>query len=205
MSFDWSNPDSWKPSTDLVTDWKTIGTFALAIGGALWRWGGRLRRWLISKLRRAKTPAPTAPPTADHELIFVIDEHRTTYGPLGAGERTGTHVHGVWDVTNVSDRTFVLLKVKLGDRTAIRPGAIGVQRPDGTYELKGALPAHQMSTVLIELTFTPAIHPANEDLIADVMFTDNYGNEHKLSSVRFRRRGPLSSPSYALSVQSARS
>jgi hypothetical protein len=34
---DWLNHETWKPVADLVTDWKAIGTFALAIGGALWR------------------------------------------------------------------------------------------------------------------------------------------------------------------------
>jgi hypothetical protein len=55
--------------------------------------------------------------------------------------------------------------------------------------MKGALPARRMA-VMIELTFMPAIHVPGKDLIADVIFTDNYGDEHKLPSVRFRRMRP---------------
>src|SRR5262249_6508436 len=134
--FDWSNPDSWKPAADFVTDWKTLGGFGLAIVGALWRWGGRLWRWLASKFQRAKPAAPTVAPAAGRALIFVVEDFRTTHGPLAAGEKTGTHVQGVFDVTNVSDRNFVLLKVRLGDHTAFMPGLVGVRKAEGKYETK---------------------------------------------------------------------
>jgi hypothetical protein len=199
--FDWSNPDSWKPATDLVTDWKTLGGFGLAIVGALWRWGSSLWRRLVSKLHRAKPAAPTVAPAAERPLIFVADDHRTTHGPVGADEKTGTHVIGIWHVTNVTDRNFVLLKVRLGNYVPKMPVAIGVQGADGRYELKGPLPAHGMSTVMIELVFEPSVHHPHEGLVADVIFTDNYGDEHPLPSVRFRRMGPLTSPPFAQLAQ----
>jgi hypothetical protein len=187
---DWLNPDTWKPAADLVSVWKALG----ALASALWRWGGRLWQWLVFKLRRAKPAAPTVAPQAERPLRFVVDDHRTTYGPVGADEETGTHVHGVWDVTNVSNSNFVLLKVRLGDHGPFMPGVVGVQCANGAYQVKDALPAHRISTAMIELAFKPAIHSASEDLISDVIFTDNYGDEHRLPSVRFRRRGPLTAP-----------
>ena len=185
---DWLSPDTWKSTADLVTDWKALGTFALAIGGALWRWGGKLWRWLIPKLQPMKSAAPVVAGTADRPLIFVVDDNRATHGPVGADEKTGTYVIGVWDVTNVSNSNFVLLKVRLGNH-ASRSSVVGVQRSDGAYQVKGALSARRIMTVKIEVAFTPAIHVPGKDLIEDVIFTDNYGDEHKLPSVRFRRRG----------------
>jgi hypothetical protein len=82
---DWLNADTWKPATDLVTDWKTLGGVAVVIGGVLWRWGGKLWRWLVSKLRRAQPAAPAAAPTADRPLIFVVEDFRTIHWPIGAG------------------------------------------------------------------------------------------------------------------------
>jgi hypothetical protein len=75
---------------------------------------------------------------------------------------------------------------------------------DGQYYLKRPLQAHQMSTVMIELTFMPAIHRTGEELIADVIFTDNYGDEHRVPSVRFPRGGLLTGGS-PLTAQLARS
>jgi hypothetical protein len=115
-------------------------------------------------------------------------------------------VQGVFDITNISDRKFVLLKVRLGGHTASLPGLVGVRIAEGEYQTKGALPAHHMSTAMIEITFMPAIHRAGEDLIEDVIFTDNYNCEHIVPSVRFRRSGPLtaSMPLAATSGSNAR-
>jgi hypothetical protein len=187
---EWLNPDTWKPATDLATDWKTLSGVAFGIGTALWRWGGRLWRWLVSKLRHEK---PAAAPTGDAPLIFVVEELCTVHGPLGAGDKTGTRVQGVFDITNDADRNLILLKVRLGNHTAYLPGLVGVRTKD-SYAAKRAIPAHQMSSAMIELTFMPAIHRAGEDLIADVIFTDNYNGEHIVPSVRFRPSGPLMAP-----------
>jgi hypothetical protein len=135
-------------------------------------------RWLASKLRRAEPERP---------LRFVIDDDQTFHTPVGSDERTGTHVVGVWDVTNVSNSDFVLLKVRLGDYTS-RSARVGVENDrDPAYQERGPLKARRMSKVGIELTFTPAIHRAGTALIANVIFTDNYGDEHRVPSVRFRR------------------
>lgn len=70
----------------------------------------------------------------------------------------------------------------------IGPGSSGICSSAAADE------ATNIHTVMIELAFKPAIHSAGEDLISDVIFTDNYGDEHRLPSVRFRRRGPLTTP-----------
>lgn len=180
--FDWSNPDSWKPAVELVKEWQTLSGFLILVMGTVAGWATGFFRWVASKFHRTKPAAPAA----ERPLRFVADDYRTTHGPIGADETTGTHVEGIFDVTNVSDRKFVLLKVRLSNHTAFRPGLVGVRVPEGGYETKRALRTHQMSTAMIDLVFMPAIHRAGEDLIADVIFTDNYGDEHRLPSVRFR-------------------
>jgi hypothetical protein len=184
----WFDPDTWKSFADSLSLWQKIAASAVAIGGligTLLGWFAAPIRWLASKLRRAKPAAPSAAP--ERELRFVVDDHSTFHTPIGSDERTGTHVVGIWDVTNISDRAFVLLKVKLGGH-ASKSAVVGVENDrDPGWRVKGTLKAHRMSRVRIELAFTPAIHAPGEDLIVDVIFTDNYGGEHRVPGVRFPR------------------
>jgi hypothetical protein len=189
---DWLNPETWKPAADLVSDWRTIGGAAILAGGAIWRWGAGLTRWLTSTFRAAK-PVATVALAPERQLRFVVDDRSTFHTPIGSDEKTGTHVIGVWDVTNISDRAFVLLKVKLGGH-ASKSATVGVESSrDPSWVVKGPLRAHRMSRVRIELAFTPAIHVPGEDLIVDVIFTDNYEGEHRVLGVRFPRFTPRAS------------
>ena len=47
-----------------------------------------------------------------------------------------------------------------------------------------------MSEVFADFSFFPAICAEREPLVADVIFTDNYGEEHAVPGVRFQYLGP---------------
>jgi hypothetical protein len=55
---------------------------------------------------------------------------------------------------------------------------------------KNPIRAHSISEVSADFTFFPAIWPEPKPFVADVIFTDNYGEEHVLPSVRFKYLGP---------------
>jgi len=184
---DWLTPDTWKPAVELVKEWQALGAFFVLVVGAVGGWATGLFRWAASKLRRAKPAAPSAAPEPKRPLRFVGDDRSTFHTPIGSDENTGTHLIGVWDVTNVSDRAFVLLKVRLGSYISTSD-IVGVENDrDPAFRIKGTLKARRMSRVKIELTFAPAIHVPSEDLILDVIFTDNYEDEHRVPGVRFPR------------------
>ena len=42
------------------------------------------------------------------------------------------------------------------------------------------------SEVVVDFTFFPPMGRGREPIVASVIFTDNYGDEHLLQSVRFR-------------------
>ena len=131
-SGDWFDPESWKRYADLANEWNTVGGVIILVVVTVSGWATGFFRWAASKLRRAKSAAPSVAGTAARRLIFVVEDFRITHGPVGADEKTGTHVHGVFDVTDVSDRTFVRLKVWLGNHTAFMPGLLGFgwRKPD---------------------------------------------------------------------------
>jgi hypothetical protein len=103
-------------------------------------------------------------------MRFVADEYQTFHTPVGSHEKTGTHVVGVWDVTNISSRNFVLLKARLRDHPDQSTMVTGRNRNAAPYEPKHVLLAHAMGRVKIDLVFCPPIHVPGKALIADVVF-----------------------------------
>jgi hypothetical protein len=185
---EWFSHETWKSVADFVSDWKTITTSIVGVGAAVATflgWFATLFRWLASKFCRAKPVAPSVAPIIDGRLRFVVDDDSTFHTPVGSDEKTGTHVIGFWDVTNVSDKDVVLLKVRLRGYTS-RTASIAVQNSRG-YDMMNSLEANnRMSRVRTDLTFAPAIHIPGKDLIVDVIFTDNLADEHLVQSIRFR-------------------
>jgi hypothetical protein len=178
---DWLNPDTWKPAVELVKEWQTLAGFLILVLGTAAGWVTGLFRWVASTFR-GKAVA-----LAGRPLRFVADEYQTLHTPVGANETTGTHVVGVWDVTNVSNNNFVLLKARLRGYPDQPNMVTGRDRNAAPYETKHVLAPHVMGRVRIDLVFCPPIHVPGKTLITDVIFTDNYGDEHTVPSVRFRR------------------
>ena len=47
-----------------------------------------------------------------------------------------------------------------------------------------------MSEVFADFINFPGVRTGNDPFVSDVIFTDNYGDEHLVPAVRFKRTGP---------------
>jgi len=56
--------------------------------------------------------------------------------------------------------------------------------------LEPPIPAHQMATVSVSFMYFPPIGVGREPIVADVIFTDNYEDEHRVKSAKFKFVGP---------------
>jgi hypothetical protein len=177
---DWLSPDTWKPAADLVSDWKTIGGAAVLVGGALWRWGAAPFRWIESRFRhdgRAKNRV---------DLRFVPDDH-STYWSVGTFVKEQQQAMTFWgrfNVTNVSDQNVFLLKFRFPGFNTERHMLLG----ELVDECKVAIPRRNMCQVDTHCLLRQM--GARESFVTDVIFTDNFGDEHMVRSVRFDFRGP---------------
>jgi hypothetical protein len=52
------------------------------------------------------------------------------------------------------------------------------------------LPAGQLSQAEIDCIARGVVRERLHPIVADVIFTDNFGDEHRVQSVRFEYRGP---------------
>jgi hypothetical protein len=177
------DPTTWELPADLIDHWKTITAVAtLSAIGTLAKWG--TVQWIWSMVRRARVK-PERP------LRFVSDERQSCWGRCRLGDQRGTSVFGQWHVTNISDRNILLLKARLPNYEA-RFSNVFIEAPvdkNGVRHPSFALypiPAHQMSEVVADFTFVPSIRDGREPLVSDVIFTDNFEEEHLVRSVRFR-------------------
>jgi hypothetical protein len=101
------------------------------------------------------------------------------------GSRTGTHLHGHWFVTNTSNHNLRLLKARLHQHGADFTNVF-TQHPDWNVFGRYPIQPHALSEVVVDFTFFPPMGRGREPIVASVIFTDNYGDEHLLQSVRFR-------------------
>src|SRR5262249_3486495 len=108
------------------------------------------------------------------------------------GDRQGTHVLGHWQVTNVSDRKVWLLQARLHGHPRPSFTQVMIQGEDGLHSRTNPVPAGHMATVVATLDFFPPIASANEPIMTDIIFPDNFEEEH-LGRARSRCvREPLS-------------
>jgi len=63
--------------------------------------------------------------------------------------------------------------------------------PDqNVFGSRNPIVANRMSEITADFSFFPGIGFDRDPLITDVIFTDNYAEEHRVQSVRFQRIGP---------------
>jgi hypothetical protein len=182
---DWTDPNTWKLPAALIDYWRTILGGVVVIGGALYtilRWGVAPVRWIWSQLAKQRRAAK---PSVARPLRFVQSEQRSFWGPAGMGQQQGTQVSGHWHVTNMSDRNVVLLRARLDGyvHSQQHVGTSGFR--DKAYPPIMPVPAGKMAQVTADLIFFPSIISSTGPLVADVIFTDNYEEEHRVPS-RFR-------------------
>jgi|SRR5664279_2862622 len=185
---DWLDPQLWKKPAELLGYWQTIVVGGGAVVGVLWGfliWGLAPLRRLVSKLwSRKKAPV-------ERPLRFVLDDHQSLWSPAKSGDQHGTQVHGHWHVTNISDLNVVLLHARLEGHEAKFSHVLALRGDNRrAFARRSPIPANTMSEVAADFTYFPAICSGREPLIADVIFTDNYEEEHRVRSVRFPYRGP---------------
>jgi hypothetical protein len=144
-------------------------------------------RWLASKIRSNEAAVPQ--PLAEAPLYFSTDDQASAWSPAKKDESSGTQVVGHWHVTNVSNRDLVLRKVRLEGYEATHSHVL-TKGPEeagtATYANRNPCAARYMSRVMANFWFFPEICNGREPLVADVIFTDNYGDEHRVPSVRFK-------------------
>ena len=182
------DPETWKPVAALVEDWRVIlvGIAAIisAVGGAF-RWGLKPSRWTFSRVKNHpnKRPQDEVPKDA---LRFVQNEQQSFWGPTQHGKEVGTQIHGHWHVTNiVKDWNFVLLHARLAGHDHKNEVVFTSGFRDRPYSQLTPVIGGKMAQVDANLFFFPAITSGEETLAADVIFIDNYGQEHRVPS-RFR-------------------
>jgi hypothetical protein len=191
-SVDWFDPDTWKVPAALADHWGKIAGAAVVVAGAVGtfaKWGRAPIRWIWSAAQRTRVPRATKP------LRFVLNEHQSLWSHATNAGQPGTYVHGHWYVTNLTDRDFVLLAVRLEGHNVQFPRVM-TQAPKGdqfgvrTFASKNPILAGQLSEVAADFQFFPPIMSGRGAFVAHVIFTDNYGDEHRIPSVRFPYRGP---------------
>jgi hypothetical protein len=172
---DLTDPEIWKTPATLVEYWKTIfggGLAILAVLATIFRKALPPLRWVSSKLGGLRRQPRVA-------LSFVQEDRMTTWSAARLNNQDGTHVRGVWHVTNTSERNVAVLKARI--RKYQTPYAqVFTERADGNTFGRNAIPAHRMTELVADFSFFPPIGRGREALVADVIFTDNYGDEHRV-------------------------
>jgi hypothetical protein len=182
---DFTDPDFWKTPAALIGSWQAIlvGVIAIATAlGSVIRWGMKPFGWAWTKIA---WPPQKPIATTSRPLRFVQTEQQSFWGPATRNRDPGTQVSGHWHVTNMSDLNVVLLRARLDGYEAQQSHVAAYGFRDRVYSHLTPIPAGVMGQVTATFMFFPSIKTDNEPLIVDVIFTDNYEEEHRVPS-RFR-------------------
>ena len=170
----------------MFNHWVTILLTTAAVGGAIVTIFGWVRapiRWWRSRPKRKAQPK-SAP------ITFVPDDLQCRW--------SGTMVHGRWHVTNTSESDVVILKARLSKYES-QFVHVMTRHPNDERNIFGSkypVLSHQMSEVAVASLSSPIEGPP-KPIISDVIFTDNFGNEHRVRT-QFPYVGPKPSPSASL-------
>jgi hypothetical protein len=170
----WLDPNTWKQPAALLEDWRSLLVGGLAIITVLATIFRQIIlkpfRWIRSRL-------------ISRRMLFVQNEKMSFWG---RNERR-TQVTGLWHVTNSSDRDVFVLRARLEGFQADVNNVVTTEGSGGLYSPLHPVPAHQMAKVMANLF--PPITARQEPFAVDVIFTDNFGNEHRVPS-RFQPVAP---------------
>src|SRR5262249_18374398 len=120
------------------------------------------------------------------------------WGPAKRREEEGTQLHTHWHVTNISDRNFLILKARVAGYEA-ESSHVLVAREDTLARLifgRNPITAHHVTEMTASFLFLPIIRRDRGFIVADMIFTDNYGDEHLVSAVRVRHVKPPAWPGH---------
>ena len=173
-----------------LTHWGAILTAIVAIGTpivAILGWFKPLVRWL-----RTLKAQPKPVPISSVPISFVPDDLHCHWAKGRLNDQPTTTVRGRWYVTNTSDSDVMILKARLGKHTARVPDVMTAHQLDDEGQIFGKYPvrSNQMTQIMAVLEFSPAIHRERKPIIADVIFTDNFANEHRVRTKFVYLGGP---------------
>jgi hypothetical protein len=114
-------------------------------------------------------------------ISFVSNDRYCHWSEAKLNDQSGTFVNGRWHVTNSSESDVMILKARLGEYET-RFARVETRHPEDERPIFGDYPiqSHQMSEVSVDLTFFPPIGRAPKPIISDLIFTDNFGKEHRV-------------------------
>jgi hypothetical protein len=173
-----------RATTVLISYWNELVRGVIVVIGlliAVLPWDFQLMQRAWSKT----TGARFHPKREPMSLRFEQDARQSSWSATRFGSRAGTHLHGHWCVTNTSNRNVRLLKVRLHKQGTDFTNVF-TQHPDRNVFGRYPIQPYALSEVVVDFTFFPPMGRGREPIIASVIFTDNYGDEHLLQSVRFR-------------------
>ena len=171
---------------DTLTHWQAILAAIVAIGTpivAILGWFKPLLSWFRTLFKRKAQPK-SAP------ISFVPNDLRCHWSGVRFNEQSGTFVNGHWHVTNSSESDVMILKARLS-KYATRFAQVSTRHPGDERPIFGSYPIqpHQMSEISVDFTLFPPIGRAPKPIISDVIFTDNFKNEHRVRT-QFYYIGP---------------
>ena len=175
---DWFDPDT-------LTHWGAILAAIVAIAAPI----GAILVWFEPLLRWFRTLTKSEAQQESILLRFVPNDQRCHWSVARLNDQPATHVQGRWDVTNTSKSNVMILKARLGKYTTSFADA-RTHHPEDEREIFGKFPvlSYQMSEISAEFTFFPPIAQGHDPIVNDVIFTDNFANEHRVPT-QFRYLG----------------
>ena len=118
-------------------------------------------------------------------LSFAQNDVYWTICKLDDQSEPVTLVSGRWRVTNNSNRDVKITKVRLS-KYVHQSARLGMRNPEDERNILvyGNFPiaSHQTLEVEVVFTFFPSVGHAPEPIISDVIFTDNFEDQHSVRS-----------------------
>ena len=173
----------------MIHHWVTILLAIAAVGGAI----GTIFGWFRAPIRWWRSRKKKVLRFAQNDVFCFW-----TVGKLNEQSEPVTLVSSRWRVTNNSNRDVRITNVRLS-KYAHQSARLGMRNPEDERNVLvyGNFPIapHQTLEVEVILTFFPPIGRAPEPIISDVIFSDNFENQHSVPSKFTYGSKPVQEPS----------
>jgi hypothetical protein len=175
------DPETWKRPAELAGYRREMGGGALGLLAVL---GSATTKGRAALTRAWRRVMGTKPKIAD--LRFVQDDRRTFWSFAKLGSDDVSSIFGAWNVTNLSTLSVCLLRFRIRSEQSEHHVILSESHVDHVVIIR----AGRMVQLDAHCIIRRKLGSAQQLFIADVFFTDNYGDEHRVRSVRFDYRGP---------------
>jgi len=145
-------------------------------------WGGRIVGPLWKWVSRYKPKVPR------ETLRFVSHPQASQWNPGTVKGQPAMQVHSKWYATNITDHNVLLLSVRL--RKPAVNGSVCVQHPHSNYFGNYPILPGATTEAIADFWITPPLCKPGEDYKADLIFIDQFGNDHKVNGVCFVGQQP---------------